>query len=220
MLRQLEPELIDIPEEAKAYAHARAVTDLNQEFADDLLKLAGDAENLKVVDLGTGPAAIPVMLAKARPGWHITAVDGARSILLIAQIGIKMAGLADRVKVHLGDARDTKLPANSFDVICCNRVLHHMPEPLEFWGEVKRLARPGAIFFLRDLMRPDTEEEARDIVATDAADQSDVLKEGWYRSLLAAFKVDEVAQQLEAAGLSSLQVKRHSHRYLDVFGRV
>jgi SAM-dependent methyltransferase len=138
----------------------------------------------------------------------------------MGQVGIKMAGLQNQIKVHMADVRHTGLPEKSFDVIMCNRVLHHMPEPMPLWNEIKRLAKPGALVLLRDLIRPESEEAAHSIVQSDAAGQSEILQKGWFVSLLAAFEFDEVEKQLDAAGLSSLQTRRLGDRYFDVFGRV
>ena len=45
-----------------------------------------------------------------------------------------------------------------------------------------------------------------------------LLQEEFYCSLLSAFGVDEVRQQLAAVGLSQLKVREHDDRYLDVWG--
>ena len=46
-----------------------------------------------VVDLGTGSGAIALALAKARPGWHLTAVDNSPSALRVAQLNQEQHGL-------------------------------------------------------------------------------------------------------------------------------
>lgn len=214
MQRQLERELMDQPAEARAYA-ASKFPKIMQSVVDRLLTLAGERPTARMVDLGTGPGSIPIVLAKARPGWHITAVEAAPAMVRIAQIATKMSGVSDRVKVHVADAKATGLPAASYDVVFCNNMLHHMPDARPLWDEIKRLAAPGALVFLRDLIRPDSEETAQRQVSADP-DQPN--QKDHYLSLLAAFEIAEVREQLNAAGLSGLRVEPVSEQYLDVFG--
>ena len=219
MRRRPEPELMDLPEEARVYAQAD-FTEVNRAFVDRALKLAGDGQNLRVLDLGTGPAAIPILIAEARPTWQITALDVSEPMLLIARAAITSAGVGDRVRVPLADAKSTGLPDASFDLIISNSLLHHMPDPAPLWREIKRLAAPRALVFLRDLMRPRSPEQARRLVQLHALAEPKLLQEEFHRSLLAAFTVEEVREQLRAAKLRSLNVQIVSDRHLDVLGRV
>jgi trans-aconitate 2-methyltransferase len=217
MHRQPEPELMDLPEEARAYAQAK-FPGIMEDVIGRLTELAGDRQSPRMVDLGTGPGTIPIMLAKAQPTWQITAVDAAKSMLTIAQVSVKISRLSDRIKLHLADAKATGLPDHSFDVVFCNSLLHHMPDPQPLWAEIKRLAAPGALIFVRDLRRPASETAAREIVNRIASDQTPVYQEEFYRSLLSAFEVEEVRKQLETARLSHLTVTPYIDRYLDITG--
>src|ERR1700712_5209620 len=116
MERRPEPELMDLPDEARVYARAN-FAHVNQAFVETLLDHVGDLQNVNAVDLGTGPGAIPILIAKERPAWQITAVDAAKAMLMIAQVGVKMQKLSDRVKVHLGDVKTTGLLGASFNVL-------------------------------------------------------------------------------------------------------
>ena len=217
MQRKPEPELMDLPAEADAYAAAN-FADVNEAFVECLCDLASNRVGARALDLGTGPADIPVRLAKAQAGWHITAVDGSPAMLDVARRAINAAHVADRIKLQIADAKDTKLPMGAFDVIFSNSLLHHLPDPAPLWSEIKRLAAPGALVFLRDLMRPSSEVTARRVVELYAGNESALLQEEFYRSLLAAFRPDEVRQQLDAAGLSSWTVQPVTDRHLDVIG--
>jgi trans-aconitate 2-methyltransferase len=219
MQRQPEPELMDMPEEARAYAAAK-FPDVMESVVQRLLDLAGDVKSPKMVDLGTGPGTVPIMVAKARPDWHITAIDAAKAMTRIAQISVKMAGVANRVQVHTLNAKATGLPDGAFDIVFCASVIHHMPDPVPLWREIRRLAAPGALIFARDLKRPESEQAARDLVNRHGAEQSELHQEEFYRSLLSAFTVEEIRQQLQAADLSFLSVEPVPDRNLDVFGRM
>lgn len=217
--RQPEPELMDLPDEAEAYARADFV-DVNDRFVQRLLELAGALVSARAVDLGTGPADIPIRIVRARPGWRVTAVDGARAMLDFARVAVDEAGLSVSIELVLADAKDTSLPSGAFDVIFSNSILHHINEPDPLWAEVRRLAKPGATILPRDLARPESEQRARDIVERYASEESALLQEEFYRSLLAAYTPDEVRAQLERAGLLTLEVDMISDRHLDIFGRL
>jgi ubiquinone/menaquinone biosynthesis C-methylase UbiE len=120
----------------------------------------------------------------------------------------------------LADAKDTRLPAGMFDVIFSNSILHHISQADRFWAEMKRLAARGAVVLLRDLARPASPQAARDIVDRYAANETALLKEEYYRSLLSAYTVGEVEDQLARAALAGLEVAMASDRHMDVFGRL
>ena len=74
--RTPEPEYMDDRAEAEAYA-AADFSGVNAAFAERLAELAVAIDNAEALDLGTGPADIPIRVARLKPGWRITAVDAA-----------------------------------------------------------------------------------------------------------------------------------------------
>lgn len=216
MKRVPEKEVMDDPEGAVAYARAD-FSGVNQAFVGAFLAAHPAAARGTVVDLGCGPADIPVRLAQAAPGCRVTAVDASEPMLTLARAAVAKAGLGGRVALVSGYLPGLPLPPASFDAVVSNSLLHQLPDPLAFWGEVKRLARPGGAVFVVDLFRPASEAEARRIVEAAAADADPVLKEDFYNSLLAAFSLEEVAVQLADAGLP-LAPKQTSERHLTVSG--
>ncbi len=219
MQRKPEPELMDDAKEADAYA-AADFSAVNQAFVDRLLELASSRSLARAVDLGAGPADIDIRLAKARPAWRIAAVDAAPAMLNIARPAIARAGLAGQIELVLADAKATGLSGGAFDVILSNSIVHHVTGIDLFWEEVRRLAAPGATVFIRDLARPGSEEQAREIVMQYAGGESAILQEEYYRSLLSAYTTDEVRGQLDKACLGMLEVKMITDRHWDVFGVV
>lgn len=211
MDRILEPEIMDDRDAAAAYARAD-FSDSNQAFVDDLVERYAD-RLAKVLDLGTGPADVPVRLARVARSAHITAVDGSAEMLSLAREAIREAKLASRIELHLGHIPGLALPEHSFDAVLCKDMLHHLPDPQALWHEIARLGRSGAAVYVMDLMRPDSPLEAREIVERVAGREHPLLKEDFYNSLCAAFTVDEVRGQLEAAGLR-LAVVRASDRHM------
>ena len=72
--------------------------------------------------------------------------------------------------------------------------------------------------FVMDLMRPQSISEAERMVEEYSADEPQVLREDFFLSLKAAFRVEEVEEQLREAGLSHLQVEAVTDRHLVVYG--
>jgi trans-aconitate 2-methyltransferase len=163
--------------------------------------------------VGCGPGDISAMLATRLPDWQVVGVDASEPMLeLAARHG------QPNLRFRQADAKKLDTIGERFDAIVSNSLLHHLPEPGGLWSGIIKSANPGARLFLRDLRRPDSLETARDLVRRHAGTESALLGEEFFRSLLSAFTVDEVAAQLNAAGLSRCGVKAFDDRYLDVVG--
>jgi ubiquinone/menaquinone biosynthesis C-methylase UbiE len=213
-----EPQLMDDPAEAAAYDQAD-FADVNARFVGRLVSLVGEHTGLHVIDLGSGPADIPIRIARATD-WHVTAVEAAPAMVDLARKNISDAGLADRVVLHARDATDTRLPGLRWDAVISNSLLHHLSDPMPMWHEIRRLIRPGGWILVRDLVRPRSESALRFIVDAYAGSESELLREEFARSLRSAYTVDEVRQQVREAGLGGLVVAMASDRHLDVFGKM
>lgn len=219
MPRRPEPEPMDLPDEARAYA-AADFADVNAAFVERLMAVAGHLDAASAVDLGTGPGDIPVRVARERPGWRITAVDNAPAMIQIARRRVETEGLAGHIEVVLSDAKGRDPRRGAFDVIFSNSILHHITDTAAYWERVRAMGRPGAIVFLRDLFCPRTPAEGREIVARYAGDESELLREEFHRSLLSAYTPAEVRGQLRDAGLECLSVETVTDRHVDIWGQL
>ncbi len=215
MERIVEPEVMDDEEQAVAYALAD-FSSSNQTFVDGLL----DEPSFKlknVLDIGCGPADVPIRLARAKPSIRITAVDASGAMVRLAREAICAAGLDREIQVIEGRIPGLRLPDADFDAILSKDLLHHLADPMVFWEEVKRLGRRGMAVYVMDLFRPKTEEDARSIVESVSGGEPEIVKRDFYHSLLAAFTPAEVEDQLRRAGLA-LAVDIISHRHLRIKG--
>lgn len=219
LARVPEPELMDLPEEALAYARADFAT-VNEAFVERLGELARGLADVALLDLGTGPGDIALRIAGREPSWRITAIDAAPAMLELAHSAAKAAGLAGRIRFQLADAKHLPFENGTFRIVCSNSLLHHVADPRALWREARRVIEPGGLFFLRDLMRPQSEAAARAIVERYAASESELLQAEFLRSLLAAYSPQEVRSQLDEAGLGYLEVRAVTDRHLDVWGTI
>jgi len=215
MERVLEPEVMD--DELQAIAYAKAdFSSSNQMFVDGLTEAY--PSNLGVVlDVGCGPGDIAIRLARARPSVYVVAVDASEVMVCLAHEAVEMADLLRRVRVVRGRIPGLRLRQGGFDAIVSKDLLHHLPEPMTFWEEVKRIGRPGTAIYVMDLFRPETGDAARRIVESVSPDEHEILKRDFYNSLLAAFTPEEVRAQLCQIGLP-FQVETVSERHMRIQG--
>ena len=217
MLRTLEPELMEDGEQSLAYARAD-FSSSNQWFVDQLVKDYPAAFH-RVLDIGCGPCDVMLRLARACPKTHITAVDGSAAMIGLAVEAIRAAGQEARIRAIQGYIPGLPLEEHSFDAVLSKDLLHHLPDPMVLWREAQRLGRKGAALYVMDLIRPATQQEARDIVETVAPHEHEILKQDFYNSLCAAFTVEEVEDQARQAGLS-LEIARISDRHMLIKGQL
>jgi ubiquinone/menaquinone biosynthesis C-methylase UbiE len=215
MQRTLEPELMDDEAQARAYARADFSAS-NQMFVDGFVR-DYPTHLGAIVDLGCGPGDIDVRLARAAPSARVTAVDGSRPMLAIAERARRAAGLESRITTLNGMLPGLPLDAHAFDAVLSKDLLHHLRDPSALWSEVNRLGRTGAVVYVMDLMRPATRDAAQQIVDTVAPHEDPILREDFLNSLCAAFTVDEVTEQLRRARLD-LHVAHVSERHMLIKG--
>lgn len=220
MQRLPEPELMDDPAQATAYARAdfeAAHSAIMEHFHRAFAHL--EPPNT-MLDLGCGPADIAIRFARLYPDCKIDAVDGAQCMLQQAQACIEAAALQHRITLHLQRLPNCELPDQSYEAIVSNSLLHHLHEPQHLWSTVRRYASARTAIFICDLYRPESVRQASALVTHHAAGEPDILRRDFYNSLLAAFTPDEVQAQLNTAGLQGLRLEQISDRHLLVYGRL
>ena len=215
MERIPEPEVMEDEEQAAAYARAD-FSSSNQASVDGLLE-EGSRRLARVLDIGCGPADIAIRLARAAPSIHVTAVDASEAMVRLARETVREAGLDEKITVAKGQIPGLHVPGGDFDAIVSKDLLHHLPDPMVFWEEVKRLGRPGTLVYAMDLFRPQTQEAARDIVQSVSGGEPEILQRDFYNSLLAAFTLEEIEDQLRSAGLA-FKVDPVSERHMCIRG--
>ena len=219
MQRIPEPELMNDAEQALAYAQADFSEPHNQ-FVD-LFKqsLLGEDLQGRFLDLGCGPADICIRLARAFPRVDVLGIDGAEAMLSLGQAAVLKQGLQQRISLRQAYLPMASLPQQAYTAITSNSLLHHLADPLVLWQSIQAVAQQGTNIFIMDLMRPASEDEAKKMVETYAADEPEILRRDFYHSLLAAYRVDEVAKQMAALNISGLQIDVVSDRHFTVHGQ-
>ncbi len=208
--RILEPEVMDSEQEAIDY-DSMDFTEVNTDFAQLAITLAPN--QTKILDVGTGTARIPIIISNLRPNCQIIAVDMAKSMLTIAQKNVDTANRNNQIKLALADAKNLPFPSGEFDLVISNSLVHHLPDPLPFFQEVKRVLKPFGSVLIRDLLRPETVSQLEEIVNQANLNYNPHQEKLFRDSLYASFTLDEVTNFVHTAGLNHAKIYQSSNRH-------
>jgi ubiquinone/menaquinone biosynthesis C-methylase UbiE len=202
MKRILEPELMNDPEQAATYA-GKHMDDAYWLFEQCFRKFIPNLPSAStILDIGCGPAAIALRLAKRFPHCTIHGVDGSKEMLAHGEQTIRQAGLEHQVQLIQSILPDTlPLPRSHYTVIISNSFLHHLHDPMVLWNTIKNYGGPTSNILIIDLIRPENESQAHTIIERYMPNAPSQLCQDMILSLRAAFTLEEVREQLQDAKL-------------------
>jgi ubiquinone/menaquinone biosynthesis C-methylase UbiE len=212
MQRTLEPEVMDTADEAVEY-DAMDHSGPNERFVARLLELGAHG---RVLDIGTGPGHIPVLLCERLPGVHVTGVDLAEHMLALAERKRVASPHRHRLLFERSDAKGLKYPAGWFDSVVSNTILHHIPDPRPFLCECRRVLRSGGVLLVRDLIRPETDARARAWTAQHAAGANAEQQALLHASYCAAFTPAELRAIADECGLKDAQLVQDDETHMSL----
>src|SRR5262245_58857979 len=99
--RVLEPEVMDTAEEADGY-DAMDHSGPNEAFVARLSELGAQGT---VLDIGTGPGHIPLLICDRIAGTRVLGTDLSRHMLAHAERHWQASRFRDRIEFRLGDAK-------------------------------------------------------------------------------------------------------------------
>ena len=225
--RTLEPEVMDTVEEAVDY-NSMDHSEVNRVFVDDLLAAAANSfddarlqsvtEPLRILDVGTGTALIPIEFCRRPVTASVWAIDLAVEMLTLAERNLRDAGLDGRILLEHVDAKLLPYDDNEFDWIISNSIIHHIPQPGDSMREMLRVLRPGGLLFVRDLMRPKSDADVVQLVATYAGQENEHSQQLFRQSLHAALTVPEMQELMVDLNWPADCVTQTSDRHWTVSG--
>jgi ubiquinone/menaquinone biosynthesis C-methylase UbiE len=212
--RILEPEVMDSADEARDY-DAMDHSHVNRVFVADFLQsLAGmPLGSGEILDVGAGTAQIPIELCRQHPGIRVLAIDLAEHMLAVGRGNVQRAGLAERVRLEKVDAKNIPYPAGRFEAVISNSIVHHIPQPGLALAEMVRVLAPGGAIFVRDLLRPNSEETLREQVQLYAGDANAHQQKMFAESLHAALTLEEIRALVAGLGFPAAGVAQTSDRH-------
>jgi ubiquinone/menaquinone biosynthesis C-methylase UbiE len=212
MRRALEPEAMDTPEEADGY-EAMDHSAPNTAFVERLIELGARG---RMLDLGTGPGHVPVLVCAAIPDARVVGIDLSRNMLVHAERRRAASAWPERIELRLADAKQLDFEDAAFDAVFSNTILHHIPDPVPFLREARRVLRPGGALLVRDLFRPESAERVAELVQLHAADATAEQRELFRASLCAALTPDELRAVADEAGLAAAEIVIDTDRHVSL----
>ncbi|MSO19143.1 MAG: class I SAM-dependent methyltransferase [Acidobacteria bacterium] len=167
------------------------------------------------LDIGCGPAQIPVKTLQRVPGLRLVGLDGAGNMLRCARANAVQAGVEDRLILAQGDAKNLPFADGTFSIVTCNSMLHHARDPLALLREIRRVAAPGAAILLRDLRRPAYPLQAWHLWR-HGRKYSGLMRRLFDLSVQAAYTADELEAMLRAVPIPGARVFRYKGAHIGI----
>jgi 2-polyprenyl-3-methyl-5-hydroxy-6-metoxy-1,4-benzoquinol methylase len=112
-------------------------------------RLLGSLQNRDILDTGCGDGANSILLAKL--GARVTGVDISPASIELARRRASINALEGSTQFICSPLETADFPPNSFDVIWCDAVLHHLISDLEsLLTRFVKWARPGGLVLLAE----------------------------------------------------------------------
>lgn len=116
----------------------------SQRLASELVRFAGIEDGDYVLDVGSGTGALARAIRDAYAHVRIEGIDPSDGFVRYAT---EKVGRSDgRVRFAVGDAQQLGFPDATFDAVLSSLVLNFVPDPARALREIKRVAKPGAVF--------------------------------------------------------------------------
>jgi ubiquinone/menaquinone biosynthesis C-methylase UbiE len=184
---------------------------VNRKFVQDLLS---GPTGPRVIDLGCGPAGIPIELCSQDSNIEILAIDEEPEMLDLAKRDIDASGYLDRIMLSQGDATDLDwLDQDTADTVISNSLMHHLDRPQSGLETAVRLVKPGGRIFIRDLARPDSSPTVELLVSQHCGDETDRAQQLFRQSLHAALTLEEIQKMCGGLGIQPQHVQMSSDRH-------
>jgi len=218
-----EPEEMDDSEEVASYsasAAERHLDAIDDTFVEHLSRLLGSALVSGVasgwsLDVGTGPAQIPIKVLTRFPALRMIGLDRSPNMLLCARQNAARGGVSDRLLLLRSDGHRLPFPDGAFSLVLCNSVLHHARNPAGLLRELFRVAAPGAAVLVRDLRRP-----ARPLLRwhqwRHGRNYRGRMRDLFDASVRAAYTTEELRDFLQQAGVARAAVFRFGGAHMGV----
>lgn len=208
--RLLEPEVMD----SDAVAEAYETMDHLAPNAAVVGRLAELGAHGSMLDLGCGPAHIPLAVCERFPSATVVGVDMSPKMLAIAHRHIVTSPYRSRIVLQLADAKRLPFSNHCFDVVYSNTTLHHLADPVPFLREAWRVLKPGGVLLIRDLYRPPTRQRLDELVATYAAGNTPLQRQLLSDSLHAALTPQELHEAAVTSGMTHVAVSLDTDRHM------
>lgn len=125
--------------------------------------------NATVLDVGTGPGTLPLLIAAQSPHLSVSGIDLSPEMIARAASAADLRATPDArpSSFQIADVADLPFDDRSVDLVVSIVSMHHWADPAAGLREIVRVLRPGARAWIYDL-RPMTRRAARMTAGLDA----------------------------------------------------
>ncbi len=103
----------------------------------------GERDGQRVVDFGTGLGYFLALIEGVSRSTALLGIDLREDLIAEARQRVCPTRAGNTVEFRVADARNTRLPSDSFDLVTCCTLLEHPSRPEEILAEMIRVAKPG-----------------------------------------------------------------------------
>ena len=163
-----------------------------------------DVSGCRVLDIGSGLGAIAVLLAQTYGAAEVVGVDVEAHLVEHSRNRAANAGL-DNVTFKLVEPGPLPFDDDSFDTVFTKDAIVHIPDKQGFYGDVRRVLRPGGMFIGSDWLRA-------------GSGAVSPLAAQWLEMVHLDFKMknlDETQHALEQAGFDDVAMNDRNAWYQD-----
>ena len=125
--------------EVEGDAYGRFMGRYSEPLAVELAALLGLRHGQRALDVGCGPGALTAVLADRLGASGVHAVDPSASFASAARERLPEADIRE------ASAEKLPFPADHFDVVVAQLVVHFLPDPHAGLNEMARVTRPGGV---------------------------------------------------------------------------
>lgn len=120
---------------------------------------AGLLDGAFVLDIGTGPGRVPLLIAERCPSLVVEGIDLSEQMIARAEAAAREA--SGHLTYRVADVRALPYPDGSIDLIVSSLSLHHWTDVPAGLAEIQRVLRPGGRAWIYDV-RPVLRHAASD----------------------------------------------------------
>jgi ubiquinone/menaquinone biosynthesis C-methylase UbiE len=111
---------------------------------------AGLSDGASVLDVGTGPGRVPLLISRRCPSLTVEGIDLSEQMIARATQAASLA-TGGRVTYRVADVRALPYPDRSIDLVVSSLSLHHWTDVSAGLAEIQRVLRPDGQAWIYDV---------------------------------------------------------------------
>lgn len=135
---------------------SRIAKEIYSDIADEFTERISSG---RILDVGTGPGFLPILIAKKAPEIEISGIDLSEGMVKLARKNSMRGGLSERVKFFRANALSMPFENEFFDFVISTFSFHHWSKPVDCLKEIQRVLKKDGEAWIYDI-RKDSSKEA------------------------------------------------------------